>query len=360
MWFKIFRRLYSGKPATDATARSRQARRHTTRINLERLEERSLLSDFTASNVSELIAAIDAANLTPEADTITLAPAATFTLTQANNSTHGTTGLPVIASGEDLTILGNGSTLKRFSSASFRLFDVAAGASLTLENLTLQGGKAYGSGVSAQGGAIYSAGDLTLRHVTIQQNVAQGAGGKAAAGGGVYSSGALAMEDSTIQDNHAIGGQGAPGLRGREKGDTYKPPTPGGDGRGGGLFVSGGTALLTDVSFTTNTAQGGRGGSAIGKNPGARGGAGSGGAVYVAGGTATITQLTASANVAQGGAGGTGKPNGAAGAGAGGGITIYSLSNSSALVYLDAFTVAHVTGNTAVINPNISGHYTLV
>src|SRR4051794_2165365 len=70
---------------------------------VEQLEDRTLPSNFAAATVPELIADINAANLTPEADTITLAPGKTFTLTAVNNTTDGSNGLPVVASGEDLT-----------------------------------------------------------------------------------------------------------------------------------------------------------------------------------------------------------------------------------------------------------------
>ena len=43
------------------------------RLSVEPLEDRAVPANFTAANVAELIAAIDAANLTPEADQITLA-----------------------------------------------------------------------------------------------------------------------------------------------------------------------------------------------------------------------------------------------------------------------------------------------
>src|SRR5437868_14880767 len=119
----------------------------------------------------------------------------------------------IAAGGGGLTILGNGSAIERSPAAgtpAFRLFDVDAGASLTLSNLTLQGGleAAPSTGftaASAQGGAVYSQGTLTLDGVTVQGNAAvgyagvsvwgpgpTGAGGDAA-GGGVYSAGALAM-----------------------------------------------------------------------------------------------------------------------------------------------------------------------
>src|SRR5262249_41833840 len=135
-------------------------------------------SNFTASSVSELIADINAANWTGGSNTITLVAGKTFTLTAVDNTTDGATGLPVIAANDNLTILGNGDTIQRGTAQgtpAFRLFDVAVGASLTLENLTLQGGLAVD--IAAKGGAVYNRGALGLHGVTIQNNTVQGSEG---------------------------------------------------------------------------------------------------------------------------------------------------------------------------------------
>jgi hypothetical protein len=98
-------------------------------------------------------------------------------LTAVNNTTDGPTGLPVIAAGDNLTLIGHGDIIERSTAAStpaFRLFDVAAGASLQLKDLTLSGGLEIGA--TARGGAIFSQGDLTLNHTVVQDNVVQGNG----------------------------------------------------------------------------------------------------------------------------------------------------------------------------------------
>ena len=149
------------------------------RLFLEQLDARALPSGYTPLALSGLIADINAANAAGGANTISLTAPATspYVLTAVNNTTDGATGLPVIAANDNLTIVGNGDTIERSTAsgtADFRLFDVAAGASLTLQNLTLQGGLAADSGVSAEGGAIDNQGALTLSGVTVQNNIAQG------------------------------------------------------------------------------------------------------------------------------------------------------------------------------------------
>jgi hypothetical protein len=247
------------------------------RLYVERLEDRSVPASYSVATVPELIAAMNAANLTAEADTIALVAGATYTLSAIDNFTFpsGPNGLPTIVTGEDLTIAGNGATLERSAAAGtpvFRLFRVAAGASLRLENLTVQGGLLLGGtglGVLA-GGAIYNQGTLTLSGVTVQNNTVSGySQSNPATGGGIFSTGTLTVENCRIQNNRAIGGRG----------DRFMD---GGTGSGGGLYVSAGTALLTNVTLSANIAQGGAGGDGSnyhhagegGKTPGGNGGNG--------------------------------------------------------------------------------------
>src|SRR5687768_17588144 len=80
-------------------------------VSVERLEARALFASYAASTVSELIGRINTSNNSSQADTITLAAGATFSLTAVDNATNGATGLPVIAAaGGPLTIIGNGAT----------------------------------------------------------------------------------------------------------------------------------------------------------------------------------------------------------------------------------------------------------
>jgi hypothetical protein len=283
------------------------------------MEDRLVPTNYAAANVSSLVADINAANTAGGSNTITLTAPKTspYVLTAANNATDGATGLPVIAANDKLTILGTGDTIERSTATgtpTFRLLDVASGASLTLQNLTLQGGLALAqkvigrnnvSWLPGDGGAIYNQGALTLNGVTVQNNIAQGVGssnsvGVPGFGGGIYSNASLTLEgSSTVQNNQALGGN----LRGSAQ------PLRGGNGFGGGLYVASGTATLTNVSLSSNTAQGGQG-ATVGSGGGGTGGTGSGGALEVSGGTVSLTSVTLSSNTAQGGSGGDGEVEG--------------------------------------------------
>jgi hypothetical protein len=317
--------------------------------------------------VADLIADINAANTGGGSNTITLVAGTTFTLTAVDNTTDGATGLPVIAANDALTIVGNGDVIQRSTASgtpAFRLFDVASGASLSLESLTVQNGLAQGNGLGGspgEGGAIYSQGTLALNTVTVQHNTAQGYSTGTVAGGGIYSGGSLTVQSSTIQNNQALGGAGAT----FEGGD-------GGSALGGGLYISGGTAMLTGATVSSNTAQGGDGGiGGCGSNSGiehgtrgGNGGSGLGGGLYLAGGTIDLHNLTVTGNSALGGAGG--QPGrcglakfrgskGSPGLGEGGGLYI----DTAAAVCLDAFTQGHVKSNHgSTSDPDIHGTYT--
>jgi hypothetical protein len=127
-----------------------------------------------------LIAAMNAANADPAADTITLAAGCTYTLTVVDNGgTDGPNGLPVVAT--PITIDGNGSTIARGSLDAFRILEVASSGQLDLVHLRVTGGHA-GDGVLGAsdskggdgfgGGGILNAGVLTLRNSAVTDNSA--------------------------------------------------------------------------------------------------------------------------------------------------------------------------------------------
>jgi hypothetical protein len=399
MWFK--------KPYQVWLDRSRGGRRSRTAASpprrlrpcLEQLEDRTLPSSYMAATVSDLIADINAANKAGGTNTITLtAPTSNpYVLIAVDNSSDGANGLPVIANKNILTIVGNGDTIERSTAsgtADFRLFDVASGGSLTLENLTVQNGVAFGSGKAAEGGAIFNQGTLVLSVVTVQGNMARGSdginshAGNDASGGGVWSSGALTAQSGTlVQNNQAIGGAGASNTK-----DLLT--SVGGNALGGGIFVAAGMATLTAVTVDNNIAQGGQGGSRFRVDGYAysSGGNAFGGGLGVAAGTVSLSSSTVDNNSVAGGYGqnnlqyaeafggglyvvggavtlcsDTVQSNSAiadpfisGGDGRGGGIYIVS----GATAYIDPFTVANTINNTDAYGlnsstANIDGTYIL-
>jgi len=106
----------------------------------------SAVFNIASGDVTGLIAAINAANANSQDNVINLAPG-TYTLTAIDNSRSAgdANGLPVITgtitiNGGDAetTIIERVRSLNAFP--RFRIFDVAAGATLTINQLSISGG----------------------------------------------------------------------------------------------------------------------------------------------------------------------------------------------------------------------------
>ena len=269
-----------------------------------------------AGDVACLIDAIDQANATGAATTITL-EAGTYTLTGVNNTTDGPNGLPSVTG--IITLQGAGadaSILERGAGApNFRLVHVATPGTLILEGLTLRRGSGSGSG-SGSGGGLVNNGRLTITHSTIADNFAE------TGGSGLANSGTASITHSTIADN--IGTRGGGGLvnNGRL---TITHSTIADNlsafSRGGGL-VNNGRLTITHSTIADNFAEAG-------------GGLGNSGRL-------TITHSTIARN------GGFGTPGGGAG-----------IQNSGALIIINST----ISRNGSVFGPggldNFSGTVTI-
>lgn len=160
-------------------------------------------ANFTAGTAAELIAAIDSANLTPAADTITLT--SNILLTDVHNTTYGggANGLPVVTS--KITIEGDFNTVGRDTADPdlFRIFAVGKDGDLTLHQTGVTGGDAE------VGGGIASLGKLTLNDSYVAGNYAEGFGGGIANFGGYNAnSPTLTITESAIVGNTGVLGGG--------------------------------------------------------------------------------------------------------------------------------------------------------
>jgi hypothetical protein len=174
---------------------------------------------------------------------------------------------------DQMTITGPGaSSLTLSGNNSSRLFGVASGGLLALQDVTLSDGLATGTGTAADGGAVYSSGALALIGVTVNSNAAVGTNGATgnvgasggtggdALGGGIYvANGIVTLINDTLSSNHANGGNGGNGGSGGG-GVLGGTGGSGGTGWGGGLFVAGGTVTLINDTLSSNSAIGGHGG----------------------------------------------------------------------------------------------------
>jgi hypothetical protein len=183
------------------------------------------------------------------------------------------------ASGRQVTLSGSGGA----DSGPVRLFNVNAGVTFVLVNLTLANGE------STNGGAIYSQGTLVLTNCTLIHNQAtgdqgldgvngpddaggiehggSGGAGSSARGGAVLNLGEGSFYGCVFATNQAAGGAGGNVGNGGNNGGGGWLGGNGGDGGGGGAGLGGalynlGKAFLQDCTFVTNAATGGNGGIA--------------------------------------------------------------------------------------------------
>jgi hypothetical protein len=250
---------------------------------------------------------------------------------------------------------GSGHQVTISGSNAVRVFEVPANATLTLVNLTIANGDAYG-GLYGAGGAIYNSGTGIVDLCTFTGNLASGADGTEGGvfigsdgwGGAVYNdgSGTLVVRRSTFWGNRVSGGAGAP---------VY--PGPGGDGMGGAI-VNRGALWLESSTLQDNSASGGAGGRGYDGHPwmdiatdggqGAPGGAGAGGALYNSG-SGSVINCTFAQNSGSGGGGGAGGTGGTGMVANGNGGAGGTGGNGFGAVY-DAVGGLHLTNCTLAFN----------
>ncbi|MEA2434426.1 MAG: hypothetical protein QOG54_1883 [Actinomycetota bacterium] len=152
-----------------------------------------------ASGACTLRAAVMEANATLDNDTISLeAPApATYEFTVAGSGEDGA-AIGDLDLKQDVSIVGRGPTQDTIDAAGLdRAIDVlGTGTSAVLKGLTITGGN-----VTAAGGGVLNAADLTIADSVIKGNFSQ-------SGGGISSSGVLAVDGTSIESNNSSGQAG--------------------------------------------------------------------------------------------------------------------------------------------------------
>lgn len=177
----------------------------------------SLRDAITAANTDAPVAGCAAGS---GADVIVLSVSGVIPLTEADNTTQGANGLPVILG--DITIDGNGATILRDPGLTctldgvtdvgeFRIAHVANGGSLTLNDITLVNGCADGAGFGGWGGAllVWANANLVADGVTISDSQAYGAGG----GLVIETASTAVLTNTAVTNNSTIGINGGGGIR---------------------------------------------------------------------------------------------------------------------------------------------------
>jgi hypothetical protein len=195
--------------------------------------------NFSAVSLREALDAVASGSL-PGHDTIVFAPwVEEIVLTEGELDIDS-----------DVTILGPGRDLLTISGDDqVRIIDIAASTDVTIEGLTLSDG----SVASGSGGAVYNAGDLTLRASRITDSYA------GTNGGGVFSSAGstLTIFESEIIGNEAVlagGGIDSRGTTYIERSTIAQNQASFSLAVGGGLNVFGGTTKVVNSTISGNDA----------------------------------------------------------------------------------------------------------
>jgi hypothetical protein len=166
-WFSLLlsaQSLFANDRTKKPRRRDRSAKRRLrTRLGVERLDERIVLSTFSVLNLNDsgagsLRQAIFDSNANPGADLVRFAPAAqNGAITLTSGELAITDHLRIDGPGADqLAVSGNDAS---------RVIRIASGAAVSIDDLTVTHGRAV-----VQGGGILNAGTLTLSRVTVSDN----------------------------------------------------------------------------------------------------------------------------------------------------------------------------------------------
>ena len=236
---------------------------HNLEVNSLADTDDGLCRSAGTGNGCTLREAINAANAGPGAEVITFAPG----LVSGGPATISLlTALAALSS--DMNITGPGSSLLRIQRSTaggtpdFRIFTVAAGASINISLLTVSNGRlASGNTGQDNGGGIHNSGTLILVNSDVSNNTGD-------FGAGIYNLGSLTIIDTSISNNSSIGGPGA-GILSTGSGNILNitSSTVANNTLGGGIFIGSGTATINNSTVSNNTTQGSGGGILSGGLP---------------------------------------------------------------------------------------------
>ncbi len=167
------------------------------------------------------------------------------TITFAGDYTIIPVTIPLLDLYHNLTIDGSGHNVTVSGDTVRRVFNIQAGAVVTITNLSIINGNASGD----RGGGIFNAGTLTVANSTFNGNSASGIGG-----GGIYNAGTLTVSNSTFNGNSASNIGGGIGNNGNL---TIVNSTFSGNSAssGAGIYNSN-TLAVSHSTFSGNTASG--------------------------------------------------------------------------------------------------------
>lgn len=319
--------LRAARSTTAATTTQRSAR-----LEFQPLEDRTVPTTFVVRNFADggadsLRQAVLLANANPGADVIRFAPAA------RDGTIALTSGELLITDAVHIDGPGAG-RLAVSGSDSSRVFNVAAGAAVAIDDLTVTDGKA-----SLRGGGIRNDGTLTLSRVVVSGNQVVGVAGFGpgvdAFGGGVFNAGNLTVQDTLFVGNRATGGDGIPAT-------ATTPGLPAAAALGGAIFSLGTATVPTTVTvtrsaFVGNEAVGGYAGVGVASRAN-----GLGGAIMNDGNTFTVSDSLFHGNRAMGGA----SAQLSGGNGTGGAIAQSAFVESTFAVQRSTFTGNRAVGGT--------------
>ncbi len=193
-----------------------------------------------ACDLSHFAADIATSNLNTTDNTINLAANCTYTL----NVTIST--LTVSKTQHSLTINGNGAVID--GAMTYQIFNIAKGATLVLNAVTIQNGYTllYGAG-------IHNFGTLTITGSTLSGNVSM------STGGAIHNNGTLTITNSIFSGNSANGFGGAIYNSDKQSTLTITNSTFSGNSvngySAGGIFNNG-KMTISNSTFSANTVKG--------------------------------------------------------------------------------------------------------